>query len=90
MENSDSLISNLLEITNKVKLDMSNFRYFNKEFKFNLSEESYNKIHKGDIVLYNEKTKQYRIFKFVEKNDKEIIFQFENLYIKIFKAIDSE
>lgn len=90
MENSDSLISKLLEITNKKELNsISNFRYINNEFIIHLNEDDFNKIHSGDIVLYNHKTNQYRIFKYVNKTDTSIIFIFNNLYIKIIKTIDN-
>ena len=91
MENSDSLISKLLEITNKKELNsISNFRYINNEFIIHLNEDDFNKIHSGDIVLYNHKTNQYRIFKYKDKNENSIIFMFNNLNIKIIKTIDSE
>lgn len=90
MENSDSLISKLLEITNKKKLSsISNFRYINNEFIIHLNNDDFKLIHSGDIVLYNHKTNQYRIFKYVDKTETTFIFRFNNLYIKILKTIDN-
>lgn len=89
MESLDSLISNLLEITNKTNLMVDDFHYAHNVFNLTVNEDVFNKIHNGDIVLYNHSTNQYRIFKFIAKNNNSIDFKFENLYIHINKNIDS-
>lgn len=62
----------------------------NNEFIIHVNKDDFKQIHSGDIVLYNHKTNQYRIFKYVDKTEASIIFRFNNLYIKIIKTIDSE
>lgn len=80
MENFDSLISKLSEITNKKSYNIKDFKYTKHSFNITLSVDEYNKIHHGDIIIMNHQSKQYR--RFIYKNDDNNI----NPNIKVFEC----
>lgn len=82
MKNYNEMFSSL---TNKPsnQFNLLEFNYSKNIFTIKLELDNFKKINCGDILIFNHKTKQYRIFNYISHNEKEIVFQNSNLFLKI-------
>lgn len=77
------LLEKLNSTENKKEINIENLEYENLVFKLSMNKNSYDRINKGDILIFNHKTNQYRKFKFIEKNNDMIKFICDNIYLII-------
>lgn len=61
-----------------------NIKYSKSGFKVQLSKESYDRIRKSDILIFNHKTKQYRTFVFETKDENGKHFKCGNIELNIY------
>lgn len=87
MKDFDTLFNELNSFINKKELNVGELSYSNFIFRITMEKNSYEKLNKGDIVIFNHQTKQYRTFKFIEKTDFHIKFECENLTLLIIPFI---
>lgn len=82
MKNYNEMFS-LLKNKISNQFNLLEFKYSNNIFTIKLELCDFKKITCADILIFNHKTKQYRIFNYISHNEKEIIFQNSNLFLKI-------
>lgn len=83
MKDFDALFNELYDFDNKKELNIEKLSYSNMIFKITMEKNCYEKLNKGDIVIFNHQTKQYRTFKFIEKTNFHTKFECENLTLLI-------
>ena len=83
MKDFDALFNELYDFDNKKELNIEKLSYSNMIFKITMEKNCYEKLNKGDIVIFNHKTKQYRTFKFIEKTNFHTKLECENLTLLI-------
>ena len=82
MENFDNLLHNLFD-KNPIKQDIISFDYHNKVFRITVEYEIFHKLSDANLVLFNHKTKQYRIFTFCKKSNIMKLFKSSDLSLII-------
>lgn len=87
MKDFDMLFNELNSFINKKELNIGELSYNNLIFRLTMEKNYYEKLNKGDIVIFNHQTKQYRTFKFVEKTNYHTKFECENLILLIIPFI---
>lgn len=87
MKDFDMLFNELNSFINKKELNIGELSYNNLIFRLTMEKNYYEKLNKGDIVIFNHQTKQYRTFKFVEKTNFHTKFECENLTLLIIPFI---
>ena len=87
MKDFDMLFNELNSFINKKELNVGELSYSNFIFRITMEKNSYEELNKGDIVIFNHQTKQYRTFKFIEKTNFHTKFECENLTLLIIPFI---
>lgn len=64
--------------------EIKNIKYSKRGFNITLSKESYDKIRKSDIVVFNHKTRQYRTFEFNNEDNVGKHFKCGNIELNIY------
>lgn len=87
MNDFESLFESLKNTITKTQLNIKKFTYENFIFNLTIDQEDYKKINHGDIIIFNHKTKQYRIFKFFEETNNYIKFKCDKLFLIMFHDV---
>lgn len=83
MKDFNTLFNELNNFDTKKELKIKELSYNNLIFRLIMEKNCYEKLNKGDIVIFNHQTKQYRTFKFIEKTNSHTKFECENLTLLI-------
>lgn len=79
----EDLYNELNSKENKIRLNIIDCKYRDREFNVVVVKETFERITNGDILIFNHKTNQYRLFRFMDRNENKIRFKHEDILLNI-------